>query len=1009
MVVVFKVKQLTEELVKFFQRRIYEKLDEYSETKIGAINIGRNFDELWKKHPTHSAKIITDMVIDKIKKSKTCQVLELFSNSYEFRFCDRFIRAFPKSYSIFAMPHVTIDLQELASFPFVTAKHYLFAVNDFAEMNTEDVELLSPDDREILHKYIDWLGFRNAIGIDRWKRVLRDDSWPFLRTMSINGRMNDLNIVELAKMAPGLFMARIASDQTLSLERFRYFPHLCSLTVCSRVRVALPNDSWKKASEWTLKELELRDCSEINSFYFLGKLRKVTVLHLFASDRLDTTGKLDSLFEECHMNLGTLNLSYTSAITDDLLMSLVTHEVILSALRVNCGPTTPGFTDVGLIAYLECQYSFNLKVLELCGHRQLTQRIFDCTPLCISSLAELDVRETQCYGTDHREVLKKVFQFGLLSSSQGSGKKSKWKWTVKPDYTAPVLNVHFTYQATVEKFIQGFPVGGSDSNDKKRIFVRYWKKTTSDTSLPKPSALVGMHGSSSTPALSTNIGQGFDLPGGDLKTQMMRFNIRQKRLRWDKFSVDSSSASPMSNVSANFSSIVGSQISHEGEQNSAAQVSGAASSSSSAASRGAVGLDSPSLSLTSNPGFKAIPGTQTSSSSDVAAGNQRVKRSALFAPRDTFRKHKPLCRTRSTGLSAVERCAGPSSVSLAVDVDESRLLFSSLFAPIESQTAATDSQVPQRDVASSSTSIQSPDLSSLGATSVVDRSLSYKNFLGPKELCGSRVSLYAFPRTAMGSVASSESFQDEKSQDGTSDAAVISKPELEREDSSSSESNESEGDADQTAHPEDAEDMEHSIFDPSEAESKAEEMPECDLGASQQNVEGASSSRDIGLGVLMQQGLPDAPVGANVQPVLAAVGAQGSPSPLMASLSLAMPPQADPQLAPSSGLASPPSKIPRTKPGEASPCAFLVAGSSTGSQQTAPVPKGSSLSALASKSEGYKENMMMLDRYYPKDMFSAPGSVAVHSVIGVSTAVAVPTEAPDGVSWELVVGKVLSQ
>jgi hypothetical protein len=1009
MVVVFKVKQLTEELVKFFQRRIYEKLDEYSETKIGAINIGRNFDELWKKHPTHSAKIITDMVIDKIKKSKTCQVLELFSNSYEFRFCDRFIRAFPKSYSIFAMPHVTIDLQELASFPFVTAKHYLFAVNDFAEMNTEDVELLSPDDREILHKYIDWLGFRNAIGIDRWKRVLRDDSWPFLRTMSINGRMNDLNIRELAKVAPGLFIAKIASDQTLSLETFRHFPGLCSLTVCSRVRVALPDDSWKKASKWTLKELELRDCSEINSFYFLGKLRKVTVLHLFASDRLDATGRLNSLFVQSYVNMSMLNLSYTSAITDALLMSLAAHKISLSALRVNCAPTTAGFTDDALTRYLESEFSIYLKVLELCGHHQLTERIFDCKPQCVRSLAELDVRETQCYGTDHREVLKKVFQFGLLSSSQGSGKRSKRKSKVKPDYTAPVLNVHFTYQPTVEKFIQGFPVGGSDSNDKKRIFVRYWKKTTSDTSLPKPSALVGMHGSSSTPALSTNIGQGFDLPGGDLKTQMIRFNIRPERMRWDKFSVDSSSATPTSSVSPDFSSIFGAQVSHEGE--SGAEVGGAASSSSSAASKGAVGVDSPGLSLRSHPGSEPIPKTPTSSSSDVAAGSQGAKGSALFAPRDIFRKHKPLCRLTATGISGAERCAGPSSVSLAVDVDESRLLFSSLFAPIESQTADTDPQVPQGgDVASTSAGIQSADASSLGATCVADLSLSYKNFLGPTELCGSRVSLYAFSRTAMGSVASSGSSQDDKSQEGASGAAVISKPELALADdssiSSSSESNES---GDKSEDPEGEEHLEGSIYDPSQV--KPEEIQNIggDFGASQGNIEGAATSRNVGREASMPL---DASLGGKVQqPFSTAVGAQGSPSPLMAGLSIVIPSQADPQSDPSPGIISPPSKMSRTEASDVSPAAGLpVAGSSTSSQQTAPITKGGSLLALASKSEVYKEDMIMLDRYYPKEMFSAPGSVAaVFSAIGVSTSMTFPTEAPDGSSWELVVGKVLGQ
>jgi hypothetical protein len=733
-----------------------------------------------------SAKDIIRMLIAKVKSQtrRDPSELELFTNG--FALPDHlylFVRDLPQTYIRFICPYAVVSLKDLAELPFQNETNYCFVIADFSVTQIEDCCKLITDaayQRFLVH--IDWLGIRNPVDIDRFKYILTHGKWPIIRSLNICGGVTNVNVQCLVETIFNVVSLKITTPETLRLEYFLGFLQLASLSISGPVGVLWSEEEWEHTGKWGLKELELRNCTQLTSFHFLTSLLKVTLLHLYFSEALNANEELNNLFSTCYKTLGTLNLSYTSAVTDDLLRALKVSNVVLVVLRVNCGSRSFGFTDAVLKTYLEWPENRKLRTVELYGHLQLTKEIFNCIPACRSSLEQLDVRETGCFGENHDEVLDQVFKFGMEASSGGSGIAGL---NATPQgHTSEALHIHFSYQSTITAASQRHcPPGGSDRNsNRKRIVVRYWKKI--DTGMPEATPRKTPTTSSSSPSQSTHEDEDICVPRENVeKTRTVKFDVPEKMLRQGKYirwnetvkHVVSSSDTAPSDLSLGSDSVFGDDTRSQAAQLTTDQPVVSLSTSSTAGSptenrilqlkpfgelsaSGTTGTAAPvvtSSALVIKPSRhvqeKPTGPQDASISLDRSPEGHRPKFTRLSDPqrqRDTKTRDYIV---RSGSMSDAEGTSGSVAVLLPVDPARNRLLSSSHFQPV--QSCPVDPNVKISPSASSDSSSQFADVSSLGSSSPSDGGWD-SSLLGPKVLSSSRLSLYAFPHTSVESISS---------------------------------------------------------------------------------------------------------------------------------------------------------------------------------------------------------------------------------------------------------------
>jgi hypothetical protein len=719
----FRVDVMREDDVR--NARLYWQMKCSKEREKDIIHFDRRWRIILKSLPgiENSPTAILVVMIQQVQlfNGKAPRTFEMFTNDSHEAFCGQFVEAFPDTHILFTMPNAKVNFEQLQRLPFKREQNCGFVVGDFYDIEREDGCLISMPAQIYIARYIDWLGIRKAVDIERYKRLLKREPWRFLRTMNIEGNVTDSDLVWLCLRVPCLFSVKVSSVQVLQLVRFRGFTELISLTISGPVQVGCSDEEWKRRPEWLLKELELTNCSEIKSFQFLKRLKLVTVLHLFFTEALHASDELGSLFAGCYINLGVLNLSYTSAVTDDLLRALKVANVVLGVLRVNCGPSSAGFTDEALKTYLEWPKNTNLAAVELYGHNQLTEAIFNCKPACADRLEQLDVRETKCFGQEHHEVLKQVYKFGM-ESSICSRKMTKAR------AMQPVLYVYFTYQPKVIEYTQGFPITTLDIDDnRRRITVQYWEKV-GDTSIPKASNVAHISPSISYPALSTQEREAMEKGVGEnLKTSVMTFAIpeavlRREQSRWFK----TSEALDYSSIGASPTFLDSSLIPVQGQppQTSAPTLDTQLSNT-----------DSDTAQSASMP-VSALAGS--SSGDATSSGPQKSCLSVGI---------------RSEPINVVTDPPGASSISLAVDLTRKSLTLTSVIRPFEFSSDCIIRETSEDDFddsieqfagvasAAAPTRPSPPD----GSSSI---------FLGPKELSASRISLYTFARTSTESISS---------------------------------------------------------------------------------------------------------------------------------------------------------------------------------------------------------------------------------------------------------------
>jgi hypothetical protein len=154
----------------------------------------------------------------------------------------------------------------------------------------------------------------------------------------------------------------------------------------------------------TLRTLEINCCNEAGDEFSCLERFELTNLYLRNASTLRPT-KLSPVFNP--VVLQRLDVSYTRAAEDDLLRLLVEQKVALRVLIAVIAPCSlvqsdvvnPGFqgftTDV-LTSYLEWSENTKLEVLEVGGHANVHNAIFNANMACINSFRYFGCLFTGC-------------------------------------------------------------------------------------------------------------------------------------------------------------------------------------------------------------------------------------------------------------------------------------------------------------------------------------------------------------------------------------------------------------------------------------------------------------------------------------------------------------------------------------------------------------------------------------------------------------------------------------
>jgi hypothetical protein len=361
----------------------------------------------------------------------------------------------------------------------LTMRNCVFVLEWVLEMDTKqrnyeltvgEIQSQSPDGaisertHQALCRSLLSLGIAKPIDVDHLKSLMTD-KWPFLKIVQITGNVKDEDLVYLAEKAGRIQSLKVANKEVINLEQFAAWSDLQTLSITGPVVSGnMKSPKGKKLCE--LLELELVECSELKNYDFLAQLRKIKSLRIFYTGELYYR-HFQRLFRSASKTLTKLNISFTSATRDALLLMLMDVGVRLIELRASCFSSqfqklSIGFTGIIVARYLEWSKNTQLKTLELCRHRTINSSVFTSTPACRNSLEHMDIRETCCIGKtreSNEELLDKIRDFAFPGSEPREAaepvgascfpRSSKTATTLTPP--PRVLNLHFSYSDAVEQ------------------------------------------------------------------------------------------------------------------------------------------------------------------------------------------------------------------------------------------------------------------------------------------------------------------------------------------------------------------------------------------------------------------------------------------------------------------------------------------------------------------------------------------------------------------------------
>jgi hypothetical protein len=470
-------------------------------TENNIINLDAEIANWLRDNPMQTEACLMVEMVDLIRNySRT--VVDLYTAESEIIQLDLLLRNFPPPKLTFAAPNATLHLHEKMQFR--RNCQYAFVVKDLNLVN----EFISSKMYDLLRSCVSFLGVRKAKRFSSWMKILANRPWFFLRTLNIRGIMTDRNMEELVKYAPNVMCLKIDSSISLRMKFLAKMGKLASLSVAGSVHMSenyAHNQQYWLCRPWVIKELEFANCSALNSqaFIFLSGLDKLTLLHLYQNVKIPFIPFSDLLARNVK-TLTTLSLSHTNITTNRLLHTLQSAAVRLFVLRANYPRKTRGFTDQAMIRFLRCEQNVNLRVLELCGHSQLTEAILDTRVVCRETLEQLDLRDTGCVRQGeaeiHKQLIVQLFNFAteqhlsklkwLLRKTSSDSHQRQHETTTK----AAVLHIHLTYS---KQLVDELDCISRSSGDKpRRVVIRFWKSF-------KPSRMVVLSSGFDTASIST--------------------------------------------------------------------------------------------------------------------------------------------------------------------------------------------------------------------------------------------------------------------------------------------------------------------------------------------------------------------------------------------------------------------------------------------------------------------------------------------------------------------------
>jgi hypothetical protein len=211
-------------------------------------------------------------------------------------------------------------------------------------------------------------------------------SIPGLIQLSIEGSMNNADVARLKRNAT----IRCLTINTHSFN-VCHLGHWRSLTTVNiQNGVGLESDDSEVVRGLPhLTSLNVIGAAYVNVsvFRFLSELTHLVTLSIVYAEIyyrpfIDGSG--------LSYRLESLDLSYTSALVDDLLSFLQRNQICLRTLRAD-NHVQPGFTTEALSSYLHWDRNCRLVELSLRGHWQLTRHIFSRSIASITSLKTISL------------------------------------------------------------------------------------------------------------------------------------------------------------------------------------------------------------------------------------------------------------------------------------------------------------------------------------------------------------------------------------------------------------------------------------------------------------------------------------------------------------------------------------------------------------------------------------------------------------------------------------------